>query len=31
MIINLDSVLPIKDVYLTLPSADDTAKEDFFG
>ena len=31
MIINLDSVLPIKDVYLTLPSADETAKEDFFG
>lgn len=31
MIIDLESVLPIKDVYLTLPSTDDTTKEDFFG
>lgn len=31
MIIDLDSVLPIKDVYLTLPSAEDAEREDFFG
>ncbi|NCA17564.1 MAG: hypothetical protein EBS90_11060 [Betaproteobacteria bacterium] len=31
MIIDLESVLPIKDVYLTLPSLEDSEKEDFFG
>jgi len=30
MIIDLDSVLPIGDVYLTLPAAEDAEKEDFF-
>ena len=30
MIIDLDSVLPIGDVYLTLPAVEDANKEDFF-